>query len=62
MKDVVSRLSLDDINAVASWVAAQPLPANTDPATAMPALAQGAAAINCGSAPLPDAGLARARP
>ncbi len=52
MKDVVARLSLEDINAVGSWLAAQPLPANTKPATAMPALAAGAAAISCGSAPL----------
>jgi cytochrome c553 len=51
MKAVVARLTLDDINAVATWVAAQPLPANTKPLTAMPALAPGAAAIDCGSAP-----------
>ena len=61
MKDVVSRLSLEDINAVASWVAAQPLPADTHPATALPALAQGAAAISCGSAPPPAAGTAETR-
>lgn len=51
MSEVVSRLSLDDINAVASWVAAQPLPANTHPANALPALTPGASAIACGSAP-----------
>ena len=51
MQEVVSRLSLQDINAVASWVAAQPLPANTHPATSLPALAPGSAAIRCGSAP-----------
>ncbi len=55
MSKVVSRLSLEDINAVASWVAAQPLPANTHPASALPALAPGATAIECGSAPLPTA-------
>jgi cytochrome c553 len=52
MKEVVARLSLEDINAVASWVAAQPLPLNTHPATSLPALAPGSAAITCGSAPL----------
>ncbi|MEO7954560.1 MAG: c-type cytochrome [Polaromonas sp.] len=52
MSEVVSRLSPDDINAVASWVAAQPLPANTHPASVLPALAAGASAIECGSAPL----------
>ena len=54
MKDVVARLSLDDIHAVASWIAAQPLPANTKPALALPALAPGARAIDCGSAPNPS--------
>jgi cytochrome c553 len=53
MKDVVARLSLDDIHAVASWIAAQPLPASTRPALALPALAPGARAIDCGSAPAP---------
>ena len=51
MKDVVARLNLEDINAVASWVAAQPLPADTHPATSLPALAPGGAAISCASAP-----------
>ncbi len=50
MKEVVARLSLEDINAVASWVAAQPLPANTHPAAALPPLAPGSTAISCGSA------------
>jgi len=51
MKDVVSRLTLEDINAVASWLAAQPLPASTKPATSLPPLAPGAQGITCGSAP-----------
>ena len=50
MKEVVSRLTLDDINAVSSWVAAQPLPASTKPAVALPALAPGATVMTCGSA------------
>lgn len=52
MKDVVQRLSLEDINAIVNWVAAQPLPVNTQPATALPALTPGSTAILCGSAPL----------
>lgn len=51
MREVVSRLGMDDINAVASWVAAQPLPAITKPAGSPPVLAPGQEAIACGSAP-----------
>jgi cytochrome c553 len=53
MKEVVARLTLEDINAVASWAAAQPLPASTKPATSLPALPTGTIAITCGSAPAP---------
>ena len=52
MKDVVARLSTEDINAAASWLAAQRLPANSKPATTLPSLPPGATAIDCGSAPL----------
>ncbi|WP_309678626.1 c-type cytochrome [Polaromonas sp.] len=65
MSEVVGRLSLDDINAVASWLAAQPLPVNTHPASALPPLAAGALAIECGSAPAPaalNAAAPKARP
>lgn len=55
MKAVVERLSLQDIHAVASWVAAQPLPADTHPAVQRPALTAGSSAIVCGSAVLPVA-------
>lgn len=51
MGAVVSRLSLEDINAVASWVAAQPVPTNSHPAQTRPLLAPGAVAIECGNAP-----------
>ncbi len=51
MKDVVARLGMDDINAVASWLAAQPVPAVSKAVSALPALPPGAAAIPCGSAP-----------
>jgi len=57
MNDLVARLSLEDINAVASWIAAQPLPANTHPAASLPPLAPGSTAIACGSAPLATSGL-----
>jgi cytochrome c553 len=55
MKEVVARLTVEDINAVASWAAAQPLPASTKPATSLPPLPAGATAITCGSAPAPVA-------
>ena len=51
MKDVVARLREEDIHAVSSWLAAQPLPASTQPATMLPDLGGGAKAIDCGSAP-----------
>ncbi|MEO7888080.1 MAG: c-type cytochrome [Polaromonas sp.] len=50
MKNVVENLTVEDINAVASWLSAQPLPTNTRPATTLPALVPGAVAITCGSA------------
>ena len=53
MNAIVARLSLDDINAVASWIAAQPLPANTHPATALPAWAPGTDVVLCGSGRAP---------
>ncbi len=59
MKDVVARLTLEDINAVSSWVSAQALPANTHPATSLPPLAPGVKAITCGSAPSPAASVTR---
>ena len=52
MKAVVARLGEEDINAVASWLAAKPLPASSKPASMLPALASGAKAMDCGSAPL----------
>jgi cytochrome c553 len=45
MKQVVDRLSLDDLNAAASWLAAQPLPAGSKPAAAAPA--PGALTLSC---------------
>ena len=54
MKTVVARLNLDDINAVGSWLAAQPLPLNTKPAMSI-----AANPITCGSAPTPAVGAAK---
>ena len=51
MRGVVARLDDSDINAVASWLAAQPLPVSSKPASQPPALAPGAVAIVCGNAP-----------
>ena len=53
MKAVVALLSDDDINAASSYLAAQPLPANTKPASSAPPLAAGQAAVTCGSAAKP---------
>ena len=55
MKQLVDKLSTEDINAVGSWLAAQPLPADTKPAAALPPLQAGARSIECGSAPAPAA-------
>ncbi len=57
MKAIVASLSLEDINAVASWVAAQPLPADTHPASSPPAAALNSELPRCGSAPLPADGM-----
>ncbi len=55
MKQVVDRLNLDELNAVASWLAAQPLPANPQPVASLPAPAPapapGAVTLTCASAP-----------
>ncbi len=56
MAQIVERMSPDDVTAVASWLAAQPLPAVTHPATAMPAPGPGAISLKCGSAPLAQEG------
>jgi cytochrome c553 len=50
MKGIVTRLSLEDINAAASWLAAQPLSGDSRPATAMPLRLPGAPSIECGTA------------
>ena len=47
MKEVASRLSLQDINAVANWIAAQPLPADSRPAASLPPPAPGHINIAC---------------
>jgi len=51
MRSVVARLDDGDINAAASWLAAQALPLSSKPASQAPAGPPGAVAIVCGSAP-----------
>ena len=62
MKAVVDRLSLEDLNAAASWLAAQPVAEGGKPAANPPMLPNGAAPIACGSAPLPSALAGRTPP
>ena len=59
MRGVVARLDDGDINAAASWLAAQPLPVSSKPASQPPELAAGAVAIVCGSAATATAGKSR---
>ena len=59
MKQVVERLNLDELNAVASWLAAQALPADTRPAASLPAPSPGAITLTCASVP---ATVLKARP
>ena len=51
MAAIARRLSDADVHAVTSWLASQTVPQNAHPAKSKPALAAGAAAIDCGSAP-----------
>ena len=50
MGAIAKKLSGDDVSAVASWLAAQPLPADTRPAAALPAPLP----LKCGSDPGPS--------
>lgn len=50
MHTIATRLSVEDVTAVSSWLAAQALPVNTRPASAPPTTA-GVDAMACGSAP-----------
>jgi cytochrome c553 len=51
MAEVVKRIPTDDLIAVSSWLARQPLPADTHPAPQPPTGAALPAALRCGSAP-----------
>jgi cytochrome c553 len=51
MAAIARRLSDADVHAVTSWLASQTVPQNAHPAPRKPALAVGATAIDCGSAP-----------
>jgi cytochrome c553 len=55
MAHIVMQMSNEDINAATSWLAAQPVPANSKPATALPPAPAGQIVPACGSASLPGA-------
>ncbi len=55
MAQVARTLTPDDLNAVASWLAAQPLPADTHPVARLPQ----PATVACGSAILPAGAMTR---
>ncbi len=50
MHDIAKRLSSQDVAAVTHWLAAQPVPANSQPLAALPALKAGTQELRCGSA------------
>ena len=51
MADIAAALSESDVAAVSHWLAAQPVPANHQPAVAFPRLQPGAKEVRCASAP-----------
>jgi len=51
MADVAKRMGVQDVTAVAAWLAAQTLPVNTKPADSKPAAQPGTVTPTCGSAP-----------
>jgi len=51
MAEIVQRIAAEDLIAVSSWLARQPLPADTRPALRPPAGAPLPAVLRCGSAP-----------
>jgi cytochrome c553 len=53
MHDIANRLSSQDVAAVTHWLAAQTVPANSQPLAALPPLKTGAKALRCGSADVP---------
>lgn len=55
MAHIAGQLTTPDVAAVAHWLAAQPLPANTQPVASLPPVSPGTQRISCGSAPLPAA-------
>jgi hypothetical protein len=51
MAEIVKRMPAQDLIAVSSWLARQPLPADTRPADTAPADPALPEALRCGSAP-----------
>ncbi len=62
MKQVVDRLTLEDLNAVASWLAAQPLPASSKPVATLPPPAPGAITLSCAGSAFSAGAATGARP
>jgi cytochrome c553 len=54
MAHVVERLSLADINAASTWLAAQAVPTNSAPALTAPSLNTNVAVPTCGGVALPQ--------
>jgi cytochrome c553 len=55
MAHIAGQMTPQDVAAVAHWLAAQALPANTQPASSLPPLPPGTQRQSCGSAPRPRA-------
>ena len=60
MAQIAKRMSPQDVTAVAAWLAAQPLPADPHPATAVPSAQPGDIKLSCGSADLASANAGKA--
>ena len=60
MATIMQRLSNSDAYAAVSWLSSQPVPADAHPEPSLPAPAEGALELKCGSAPLPQASAGRA--
>lgn len=55
MAEIAQRIDAADVNAVAAWLAAQPVPGDGKPSDVLPAIPAGAQRWQCGSAPAVEA-------
>jgi cytochrome c553 len=53
MKEVVDRMSTEELHAAASWLATQPVPAGSKPVATLPAPAPGAVTLTCAATAAP---------